>query len=72
MTMQEPPPYCARKDDLRIEHNALGHAVRVFVGPMEVTHLVARVQTNITMAGTLTEVVLCSRSSAAVAAGARP
>lgn len=71
MTMQEPPPYCAR-NDLRIEHNALGHAVRVFVGPLEVTHLVARVQTNITMAGTLTEVVLCARSSAAVAAGGRP
>ena len=56
--------------DLRIEVDAIGRPVRVYVGPLDVTHLVARVQTNTTMHGTLTEVVLCSRTAAALAGGA--
>lgn len=44
--------------ELRIECDAFGRAVRVFVGPLEVTHLVARMQTNTTINGTTTEVVL--------------
>ena len=54
-------PAAARASDapgLQIEHDALGRAVRVFIGPLDITHLVARVGTNTTMLGTRVEVVL--------------
>ena len=54
----------ATPHDLRIEHDAFGRPVRVFVGPLEVTHLVARVQTNTTINGTFTEVVLTNTTQA--------
>lgn len=53
--------------DLRIEHDAFGRPIRVFVGPLDVTHLVARVQTNTTMNGTFTEVVLTAHARRAMA-----
>lgn len=52
MTPRPPPPA------LRIEHDALGRAVRVLLGPLDITHLVVRVQTNTTVGHTDTEVVL--------------
>lgn len=53
-----PTPPAPTRIDLRVEHNALGQAVRVFVGPLDVTHLVALVQSNTSVSGTVQEVVL--------------
>lgn len=58
-----PAPAACRRDDLRIERNAFGEPVRVFIGPLDVTPLVARVQTNTTLTGTTTEVVLTAHSA---------
>lgn len=59
---REPADRCAptppKHPQLHIETNELGQPVRVFVGALNVTHLVARVQTNTTMHGTHVEVVL--------------
>lgn len=49
-----------QRPELRLEHDACGRPVRVYVGDLEVTHLVARVQSNTTMHGTAIEVVLCA------------
>ena len=48
----------AARPAVRIERNAFGDPVRVHIGTLEVTHLVARVQSNTTMGGTAIEVVL--------------
>lgn len=44
---------------MRIERNRNGQPVRVYVGHIDITHLVARVQSNTsTLLGTTQEVVL--------------
>ena len=54
-----PQPGAAPVPELRLEHDALGSAVRVLLGPLDITPLVVRVQTNTTLGRTVTEVVLC-------------
>ena len=44
--------------ELRVTHNEAGQALRVYI---DVTHLVARVQSNTSMHGTTQEVVLVQR-----------
>ena len=46
---------------MRVEHNDSGQAVRVYIDNIDVTHLVARVQSNTTLLGTSQEVVLTHR-----------
>ena len=48
--------------DLRLEYDAFGRPVRVLLGPLDLTPLVARVQTNTTIGCTTTEVVLVCRT----------
>ena len=50
---------------LRLEHDALGRPVRVLLGPLDITPLVVRVQTNTTLGRSTTEVVLVCHSSPA-------
>ena len=57
-----PAPAACRRDDLRIERNVFGEPVRVFIGALDVTPLVASVQSNTTYTGTTTEVVLTAHS----------
>lgn len=52
-----------RQPLLRVEYDHLGRPIRVYIGALDVTHLVARVQTNTTHHGTTTEVVLTARDS---------
>jgi hypothetical protein len=43
---------------LRVTTDRAGRPIRVFLGTLEITHLVARVQSITTMAGTAYELVL--------------
>jgi hypothetical protein len=47
--------------ELRVHRNEGGLAIRVYVDDVDVTHLVARVQSNTTLIGTTLEVVLTER-----------
>lgn len=60
-----------RLPKLRLQYDALGRPIRVFIDALEVTHLVARVQSNTTMQGTTTEVVLTSQAGRAPALEAK-
>jgi hypothetical protein len=56
--MSNNPPKLAQ---MRVHRNDGGRAVRVFVDDIDVTHLVARVQSMTTLIGTTLEVVLTER-----------
>jgi len=66
------PPEPIGPHELRIECDAFGRPVRVFIGPRDITPLVVRVQTNTTLNETTTEVVLLARAPSAMRLDARP
>lgn len=47
-----------KRPELRIERDGMGRPVRAYIGALDITHLVVRVQANTTMHGTHIEVVL--------------
>lgn len=46
------------KHNVRFEFETHGYPVRAFIGPIDITHLIVRLQSNRSPAGTTFEVVL--------------